>query len=263
MFWQSHPFTLAYTTSGDGSESSQVLLSPPSSGTNTPRAYFGVPPTDREERPGSRASDTSFELQTLLKPSTTIASSSLVFIIRPYNGFTRRLKEASLQAPAKLRVFIDGPYGETQPLHTYQNVLFIVGGTGIAVPLSYLAKILGNESRTTSLKVIWAVREHKFLMEAINSDFRGFLESEKLDLTAYVTQDAEGKEDETSGFRLHQGRPNIYAEVEAAARDSRNHSLAVIACGPGQMADDARRAVVNMLGRGYSRIEYFEESFNW
>ena len=261
MFWQSHPFTLGYSTSDDGSPA--VTLPSPSDGTISPPSYFGVPPSGREERPGSRNSNASFELHTLLKPLKATPPSSLVFIIRPYNGFTKRLKEAAILAPAKLRVLIDGPYGETQPFHKYENVFFIVGGTGIAVPLSYLDKILGKESCTLSLKVIWAVREHQFLMDAINSDFRAFLETEKLDLTAYVTQDSEGKEDERARFRVRQGRPDVYAEVEEAARDSGNRPLAVVACGPGQMADDARRAVVNMLGKGYSRIEYFEESFNW
>ena len=263
-FWQSHPFTLGYSTTVNSSESSLALISPPSStGILSPPSYIGIPPTGREERPGSRNSNTSFELQTLLKPLTAIQFSSLVFIIRPYNGFTRRLKEAAMHGPANLRVLIDGPYGETQPFHTYENVLFIVGGTGIAVPLSYLAKLLEKGSRTTSLKIIWAVREHEFLVDSINSDFRGFLENEKLDLTAYVTRDAEGKEDERARFRVCHGRPDVYAEVEEAARDSRDRRLAVVACGPGQMVDDARRAVVNMLGKGYSKIEYFEESFNW
>ena len=263
MFWQSHPFTLGYSTSEDTVPDLASISPPHSTGMASPPSYFGIPPTGREERPVSRNSDISFELQTLLKPTSSTPASSLVFIIRPYNGFTKRLKNAAQQGPANIRVLIDGPYGETQPFHTYENILFIVGGTGIAVPLSYLAKILGEQSRTMSLKIVWAVREHQFLVDAVDSDFRGFLENEKLDLTAYVTQDAEGKEHERDRFRVHRGRPDVYTEVEEAARDSGHRPLAVVACGPGQMADDARRAVVNMLGRGYSRVEYFEESFNW
>ena len=40
-------------------------------------------------------------------------------------------------------------------------------------------------------------------------------------------------------------------------------SLAVIACGPGQMVDDARLAVVYAMDGGKDDIEFFEESFNW
>lgn len=193
----------------------------------------------------------------------------MVFIIRPYNGFTARLRDSAAHRPKSHRVLIEGPYGETQPFHKYENVLFIVGGTGIAVPLSYLHTLLNEESTTTSLRIVWAVREHAFLADAVKNDFKdAFDGSGKLGFTAYVTQGAEvDKDDEVEelgrGVRVFRGRPNVFEEVEEAAKDAGGGSLAVVACGPGQMADDARKAVVEMLGRGLGRIEYFEESFNW
>jgi hypothetical protein len=36
-----------------------------------------------------------------------------------------------------------------------------------------------------------------------------------------------------------------------------------VACGPARMADEARRASVSMLARGFRAVEYFEESFKW
>lgn len=72
-----------------------------------------------------------------------------------------------------------------------------------------------------------------------------------------------GKTKNGSSVRIRSGRPDIFQEVSNAVNDSAGSDLAVIACGPGPMADDARRAVVDMLAKGVSGIEYFEESFNW
>lgn len=161
-------------------------------------------------------------------------------------------------------MLIDGPYGETQPFHTYTNILFIVGGTGIAVPLSYLSTLL-ESPKTVNIKIIWAVREHKFLSDAVTRDFRDAIGHEKLSLEAYITQtsEIEGEDKEDLGLKIQIERPNVFQEVEEAVRDSAGGSLAVVACGPGMMADESRKAVVNMLGRGYGNVEYFEESFNW
>jgi 8-oxo-dGTP pyrophosphatase MutT (NUDIX family) len=63
---------------------------------------------------------------------------------------------------------------------------------------------------------------------------------------------------------LKAGRPDVDAAVREAAEEAgTSGSLAVMACGPAQMADDARRACVRALGRGYRGIAYFEESFKW
>ena len=194
----------------------------------------------------------------------------MVFIIRPYAGFTCRLRDSCLLHPTTQRVLIDGPYGETQPLQKYDNILFIVGGAGITVPLSYLDLLLSEDSITTSIRIVWAVREHKFLTDAIDADFRGAVENEKVHLNAFVTKQSEmDKDDENldsklnKRLRIRNGRPNVDEEVEEAIAEAGHGSLAVVACGPGMMADDTRRAVVTALAKGRSRVEYFEESFNW
>lgn len=96
-------------------------------------------------------------------------------------------------------------------------------------------------------------------------DFRDAIGHEKLSLEAYITQtsEIEGEDKEDLGLKIQIERPNVFQEVEEAVRDSAGGSLAVVACGPGMMADESRKAVVNMLGRGYGNVEYFEESFNW
>ena len=144
--------------------------------------------------------------------------------------------------------------------------MFIVGGTGIAVPLSHISNLLADTSNVVSLRIVWAVREHAFLASVLR-DFRGLLEDERVELEAHVTQDVDNKDDVPAdgmkGVKLMPGRPDVHQVVGQAARETRSDRLAVVACGPACMADETRKACVNALGQGFRGVEYFEESFKW
>ncbi|KZM23559.1 oxidoreductase [Ascochyta rabiei] len=246
---QSHPFTLAYVASPQANE--QIPLSPVSS------------------RPSNHRTDSfsSSESDALLAPkSSTTLAPSMVYLIRPYDGFTSRLKKHCLSRPKTLRVNIEGPYGHSVLLRKFSNILFIVGGTGIAVPLSHLAHLLATESNVQSVKIVWAVREHEFLNSMLR-EFKHLLADERCNLEVHVTQDVEHKDDipehAPRGVTIEVGRPNVHSLVGEAAHDVGRLSLAIVACGPARMADEARMASVQMLGQGFTGVEYFEESFKW
>lgn len=67
--------------------------------------------------------------------------------------------------------------------------------------------------------------------------------------------------------RVFYQRPEILQVVtEAIAKHESGGGvgrLAVVSCGPGRMAEDARAAVVKMLGEGHDALDFFPESFNW
>lgn len=210
-----------------------------------------------------------------------LVPSSMIFLIRPYSSFTHRLQSSCLLHPSSPRILVEGPYGSPPPLHAFTNIIFLVGGTGIAVPLSNFSSLLSSKL-TANITIVWAVRELAFLDSVIATDLHilGALKSEKTELRVYVTKDAdrvdiiEGDEwegvhqvrrlDETGKrVTVRSGRPDIRTEVEDAVEGVEKGSLAVVACGPGEMADEARRAVVHILGRGENKVEYFEESFKW
>ena len=246
---QNHPFTLAYVT--DPKESEQIPLSPVSSRPSTHRVN----------------SASSSESDSLLTPKRPVSSEpSMMYLIRPYDGFTSRLKKHCLTHPKSLRVNIEGPYGHSVPLREYSNILFMVGGTGIAVPLSHLAYILSSESTVQSVKIVWAVREHAFLTTML-SEFKTLLADERCTLEVHITQDIEHKDDipdhTQRGVTIVFGRPNVRLSVEDAAQDAGQQSLAIVACGPARMADEARKASVQMLRNGFMGVGYFEESFKW
>jgi NAD(P)H-flavin reductase len=249
---QSHPFTLAYVASNEDDEDLELRT--------------------RTSSPSSTASTESSESEALLphKPtSSNSPSSSLVFLIRPYDGFTSRLALSSTHTPSSLRVLLEGPYGSTAPLRTFSTILFLVGGTGIAAPLSYLTHLLSSpSSRVRRLRIVWAVREHAFFVDVL-ARFKELLRDERVEVDVHVTRDEEGKDDPVAegleGVGLLAGRPDVDAEVEEICRGSggRDVRTAVVACGPSMMADQTRRACVRAIGDGYRSVEYFEESFKW
>lgn len=246
---QSHPFTLAYVTTPRNDE--HIPLSPVSSRPSIHRAN----------------SASSSESDALLAPKRAAAPGpSMVYLIRPYDGFTSRLKKHCLTRPKTLRVNIEGPYGHGAPLRDFSNILFVVGGTGIAVPLSHLAHILSSERTVQSVKIVWAVREHAFLASMMQ-EFKLLLGDERCTLEVHVTQDVEHKDDipdhPPRGVSILNGRPNVHSSVSEAAEGAGQRPLAVVACGPARMADEARKSSVQMLADGHAGIEYFEESFKW
>jgi NAD(P)H-flavin reductase len=239
---QSHPFTLAY-------------VSPPvDDDANVPISPISL------YRPSSPAHSIS-ETSSLLSHHSTPTSPSMVFLVRPYSGFTSRLATSCATEPARLRVLLAGPDGCTLPLHTYGTVLFIAGGTGIAVALSHLRALLAAGSRTHSVRITWAVREAGFLA-AVLREFKGEIADERCVLDVHVTQDSEsGEAEEHKGVTVRCGRPDVKGVVERVVDES-SERTAVVACGPAVMADQARRACVGVLGVGRD-VDYFEESFKW
>ncbi|KAF1834927.1 ferric-chelate reductase [Decorospora gaudefroyi] len=248
--YQNHPFTLAYV-------SSDIEESVCTSSSQVSRMAIPLLRT---------TSASSSESDALLATNTTKTSSTLVFLIRPYNGFTSRLKSHTLSHPKKLRVLVEGPYGHSVLLQTFPNVLFIVGGTGITVPISHLSHLLSTSSQVQSVRIVWAVREYAFLTSILR-DFKGLLSDERIEMEVHITRDDEVKDDvlgeDLKSVRIMAHRPDVQAAVEGAARDEKQRRVAIVVCGPALMADQARKASAQMLRKGFSGVDYFEESFKW
>ncbi|KAF2742778.1 ferric-chelate reductase-like protein [Sporormia fimetaria CBS 119925] len=261
---QNHPFTLAYVSTTD-------------SATRNIHVVSGADPAlTRPTYPRSPSASSS-ESDRLLPQTMDKSLSSLVFLIRPYAGLTSRLRNISNKTTRNLRVLVEGPYGSPNalnpnPLHSFSSVLFIAGGSGIAIALSHLSTLFAEESNVLDVHIVWAVREHAFASDILQRDIPASIrQDERFKMTVHVTQHIETKDDvrpEGSRRKLHNvvikvGRPDVTAAVEHAAQEAGVASLAVVACGPAQMADDARRACVRALEEGYRGMEYFEESFKW
>lgn len=80
-----------------------------------------------------------------------------------------------------------------------------------------------------------------------------------------ITPDDEGSSDHNLELNILYGRPDVRSIVTLASDEAKasSSSLAVLACGPGHMADDTRAAVHKVMRGGFHNIEYFEEAFGW
>lgn len=231
--WESHPFTMAYAS------------------------------------PGNNPAD--METVSLLQGSTPASPAEysapcMTFLIRPYDGFTSRLK-ALAKTNSSPRVLVEGPYGMTHPLETFDDVLFIVGGSGIAAPLAYLAD-LNASSRVRSVRIVWSLREVSFADDVLRCDMTAAFREGKVVVDMFLTrglgdQGSAGVVGWPKEVNVVVGRPDVTAEIQSSAQGAVGGRLAVVACGPARMADDSRAAVVGVLGEGFHRVEYFQEAFNW
>ncbi|KAG1804034.1 ferric reductase NAD binding domain-containing protein [Suillus subaureus] len=85
----------------------------------------------------------------------------LVFFINVREGFTARLKEAALKGD-KVKVFVDGPYGPSPNLGSYDTSVLVAGGSGVSYALPVLLDIIervrNGESRCRRVVFIWSIR---------------------------------------------------------------------------------------------------------
>lgn len=128
-------------------------------------------------------------------PFTFTDSSELgnyiVMYIKLKGGVTHGVYKKLLKAPghtAKIKVLVEGPYGEASSARKYKNAVFIAGGNGIPGIYSECIDLSrrtadGNGPR---LKLIWVLREWKslawFYHELKN------LTSTNIDTTIYITK---------------------------------------------------------------------------
>ncbi|RGP69530.1 ferric reductase transmembrane component 5 [Fusarium sporotrichioides] len=240
-FWESHPFTVATM-----SEPETYALS------------------DRAPLLGH----TSYSSEEM-EPEYEKTNREMTFLIRPYDSFTSRLRRYAEQGwpkPAQVRVAIDGPYGRTLSLERFEKVVFIVGGSGIAVPLSYFNKLTSSATGPKLVEVHWAVRQSAFADDVLNHELSDALEKKQVRVVIYETGTSSARSSDTATYHLAEwrhGRLNVEGIIDNALDSGDEGSLAVVTSGPAKMADESRSAVVSRTVEFMPRIEYFEESFQW
>lgn len=242
--------------------------------------------------------------------ASRVAQHELVFWIRPFSGWTRRLKAECLRSE-NLKVestfLIEGPYGKAVSLHAYENVVLIAGGAGFAGVWPHLEEYMSRSytsitpprnqdnsdvemARVQNITLILASRQQLFYGALITDETACLLSRLGVKMEFYCTTDsgqplhAQPKPDESTyllgaqgGSYGHQssistlikpGRPDIRKSInrilyDAQESDCATARTAIVVCGPAAMADETRAAVRDALKNGHSRIEYFEEAFNW
>ncbi|PYI09210.1 hypothetical protein BO78DRAFT_405172 [Aspergillus sclerotiicarbonarius CBS 121057] len=210
----------------------------------------------------------------------------LIFYIRPYAGWTQSIRDRCHKAneTTPTLLVLEGPYGHAAPVHTFDTVLLIAGGTGIAATLPYMLEHV-SRAKASPIHLIWSARQRSIFSAVFTDELRDFLYSDMLSITFFCTDPSmipssqpsptppnqapavTSKEIDSPAPNIHffPGRPDIHETIqqEAKASGESNTSLAVLCSGPPQMADESRYAVYDAMRGGCTDIQYFEEAFTW
>ncbi|PWY91698.1 FRE family ferric-chelate reductase [Aspergillus sclerotioniger CBS 115572] len=271
--WESHPFTLGYWSY----ETRYQTSSQPRSSKDHSVDVSQVPLL-------SDSSNTSDEMQ--LKQSDQ-QGLRFVFWIRPYDGWTRSLRQQCTQSPdltINTTILLEGPYGNPFPLWSYESVLLIAGGTGIAAVVPYIQGHLLRSStdsdqptttmQTREMHLIWTTRQSSFIHQVASRELAPALTRDDFRASFYTTgskfSPAESTGNHSAGgienkVETLEGRPDLESLILDHAEEAQlsESPAAVLVCGPAALADEARAAVHLAMRRGYRRIRYVEESFTW
>ncbi|OQV01412.1 hypothetical protein CLAIMM_06779 [Cladophialophora immunda] len=314
--WENHPFTLgAYETVTESDPASVAMVNAGAEDSTDIEALAGKDigvvaagsssPTSSDVTP-----DPSQHKLTLVQDK--VGRQKLTFLIRPFGSWTKRLRNQCLKSPTGVvtpHLFIEGPYGEHSPLHTYENVVFVVGGTGISGAMPYLQDHVRRTSteaqasrtggkvatRTRDITLVWATKQPAMLRSVVAHELKPMLGREDIHIHLHATscreprsgssgpdstdedhavvagdKEVDLKSDPTTsigdGLAISYGRPDISAAILKVVNDvdsagAAGGRIAILTCGPGGMADEARAAVHRALKQGKRGVEYFEEAF--
>lgn len=201
-----------------------------------------------------------------------VRSTKIQFVIRPYKGMTARLRDSIVKSGTgskEMTALIEGPYGGTEPVFDYNNIIFIAGGSGISAVLPYVQEYLQvrstPRSTTTRVHVVWAVRQKGFIQDVLENELATAAKDPrvKLDLFHTGASALTIEEDKLQAFTtVRYERPDIKSLLHREVGESVG-TVAVFVCGAAALADDARRASVEIVGGGFKGLGYFEEQFGW
>ncbi|KAL2787420.1 ferric reductase like transmembrane component-domain-containing protein [Aspergillus keveii] len=278
--WESHPFTLSFWSYeiGRNIDPSTNLSTKDDETVDVSQ----IPLLSDDSSSGSR----SFQMQT----TSTPRELKLIFWIRPYDGWTRHLRRECLKSPdrtSNVSILLEGPYGHESPLWSYDSVLLIAGGTGIASAVPYISDHIARsqftddedkiKTRIQDMQLIWVTRQQAFIRDLAARELRPALSRPDFRASFYSTLPLASPSTPTqeqrtspatsapeSEIEILSGRPNLEKQILAFAHgaQSSDSSGAVLVCGPRAMADEARSAVYLAMRQGY-QLNYVEESFTW
>ncbi|UKZ75796.1 hypothetical protein TrVFT333_003490 [Trichoderma virens FT-333] len=180
--WESHPFTLAYWSQSTESQH---------------RGQAGAPATGSTTVGSIAASSKAMEDEYLMS-----------FWIRPQDGWTRHLRDLCLkssQVPAtsKETILLEGPYGMSEPLQKFDEVLLIAGGSGIAAMVPYVLDYISQSSNKSSrtrirgLTLVWSDRNRAFMRQIAEQELAAALMLNEVRCMFYCTDSAKVSIDAT------------------------------------------------------------------
>ena len=226
-------------------------------------------------------------------------AASFRLLVRAHSGMTalllKHLSSPVRSSRAKISVYTEGYYAghnaTFQPLFTADTVLCLAGGLGITHVLSFVqeyasrAALLRSEGenarkghrglmgRTKRFVLAWSAKEVSFI-EHVRTNF--LADAQGVECWLWYTGPAGTGTEKTSvsqdegisgcaptaidAAAVTVGRMDVASVIRSTLEAGRQ--TAVIVCGPGQMADEARRRAVECVKDGFC-VDLLEEAFAW
>ncbi|KAK0121720.1 hypothetical protein ONS95_010006 [Cadophora gregata] len=235
-FWETHPFSVAFTPGNIPEETPSPGQAPAS--------------TSEDSTPNQEKSEpTVSAVRAVSNTSASGAHSTTTFIARARAGVTKQLlaRVTKDNGSARIRVLIDGPYHHSgqvsSQLSPCSNILYIAGGVGITACLPYLKK---NADKPA--KLLWSTRtsglvtELRPVLAALPSNVQVETSiGKRFDLDAVLSQELTKSTKGGSGL------------------------VGVVVCGPPGLADDVRRKLSDVSTRNLMARPYIlvDEAFSW
>ncbi|WEJ94979.1 hypothetical protein PSN45_002483 [Yamadazyma tenuis] len=208
-------------------------------------------------------------------------NNKIVLYCKVKGGVTHGLYKYIASQPGqtvKMRVGIEGPYGESTPARYCDTAVFVAGGNGIPGIYSEAYDLARRDSKQ-KVKLVWIVRDYKSL-DWFYEELQ-FLKGKNIETIVYLTrptnQTAESdkekkKTDDSDGssfkvaedlchVEFRHGRPDVEDFVKHEIEES-NGSIAFVTCGHPEMVDHLRYVVSHNLSEE-KRIEFYEQLQVW
>ena len=119
-------------------------------------------------------------------PGSSKGSVRYSFLIRPFQGYTGRIRRRLTNEPnpTPMTFLYEGPYGTVHNLDRFNDVLLVIGGSGISVGISYIYNAL-EQNPCSRLKLVWTCRSKQSYMDSIMStELRSALATGRLEVEA-------------------------------------------------------------------------------
>ncbi|KAF3928428.1 hypothetical protein ABW20_dc0100341 [Dactylellina cionopaga] len=241
-YWQSHPFSLAW--------SSDVFKS----------------------EVHSKLQDEGLEVDEKKMAVVGPTATTMSLLCARREGMTQKLWDKANAAPNRtiyLRGFVEGPYGGMHQLESYGTALLFAGGIGITHQLGYMRQLIEKYAvgacATRKVTLVWVVKTtdqvkwiEPYMREILSMDKRRDI----LKVLVYITRPKADitQVSPTGSVELRPGRPNLDQIMDTEIQESVG-TIAATVCGPGAFQDSVRAAVRNQLHR--VEMDFLEESFTW
>lgn len=190
-----------------------------------------------------------------------------------------------------------------EPLHAYEELVLIAGGSGIAATAPYVLDYMRRSqrssdgkinTRTRHISVVWAHRSTRFIQNVADKEFAEALtrddispifhstevlhsgsastSSEAISQPSEKSVGSAGKDSKAisksvgrRGVSIARGRPDVAQIISKAAKNAHEceSRVAVMVCGPAGLADATRDATHKAMLEYGDCVEYFEEAFGW